>query len=501
MKIVIRADASVAIGTGHVMRCLTLADALRDAGAEVSFICADLTGHLGDVIERAGHVVRLLSKDAAADWRSDAKSSAACIEGQGHVDWLIVDHYGLGAQWETALRRCAKRIMAIDDLAEKSHDCDALLDQNYHADMVRRHDGLLPDRCVRLLGPRYALLRPEFRLARQCVDRTGAAPGRLLIFFGGSDPTNETEKALHALRKLGRADLHADVIVGATNPNRDRIEKLCGGLPNVSYHCQISHIASLMACADIALGAGGVTTLERCCLGLPAVVVAVADNQIDVSVSMAEAGCIRFLGKAGDVSADDMANALRDLTDRPHELAEMSANGMAMVDGNGCERVAAALLEPDLMTKMDRIVVRAAREDDARSLYEWRNTPEVRAASFDDRAIAWEDHFAWFHAALANPNRHLLIGEADDRPIGVLRYDRSGMEAEVSIYLVPGIAGQGWGTRLLVAGNEWVEHHLPGVARLRARIRPENVASKKAFARAGFIPGGTDYVFDLQANH
>jgi UDP-2,4-diacetamido-2,4,6-trideoxy-beta-L-altropyranose hydrolase len=222
-NIVFRTDASVEIGSGHLMRCLTLADQLRGDGTEVAFICRDLPGGMFDLLDARGYRNARLDL-AATSPRLQHDDARATIEAlaqlfPGGVDWLVVDQYELDAEWERLLRPLSRKLMVIDDLANRSHDCDLLLDQNYYRDLDSRYQGLVPEQCVTLLGPGYVLLRPEFTLARQRLRARDGIVRRILVFFGGSDPTNETEKVMAALRLLGRPDIDVDVVVGLANPS------------------------------------------------------------------------------------------------------------------------------------------------------------------------------------------------------------------------------------------------------------------------------------------
>ncbi|RJF98620.1 UDP-2,4-diacetamido-2,4,6-trideoxy-beta-L-altropyranose hydrolase [Noviherbaspirillum saxi] len=314
MNIGIRTDSSTAIGTGHVMRCLTLADALRAAGARVVFACRDLPGNLNAYISSKGYAVHTLAGIENLVWEEDAAHMKALLASEPTApDWLIVDHYALDARWESAIRPSVGRIMVIDDLANRRHDCDLLLDQNFYPDAELRYRALVPPHGTQLLGPRHALLRPEFNDAARYRKKRDGAISQIFIFFGGSDPTNETEKALCAIRKLDRADLHLDVVVGNANPNRDRIEALCAQIPNAAFHCQIANIATLMTRADLAIGAGGASTWERCYLGLPALTIIVADNQAETTRALADIGAVWNLGTADTVTADAIACALDEI--------------------------------------------------------------------------------------------------------------------------------------------------------------------------------------------
>jgi len=340
MKIALRADASIDIGTGHVMRCLALADRLREQGDTTRFLCRPLAGHLGEAIRAHGHELIWVEADHPQE---DARTSLTALQDNAPWDWLVVDHYGLDAAWEQALRAVAKRILVIDDLADRPHDCDLLLDQNFHPQPSERYAGLVPAGCELLLGPRYALLRPQFAQARQRLRTRSGEVRRLLICFGGSDPQGATRLALEAVRRLDRPDLMVDVVVGAANPHRAAIEAACQGLPQARLHYAVEDMAALMSAADLFIGSGGSITWERCCLGLPGVVLACADNQVAMAEALQRAGAQAYLGKASEVSVHEWLQALRGFMQHPDSLQGMSERGLGLVDGCGVGRVIEAL--------------------------------------------------------------------------------------------------------------------------------------------------------------
>lgn len=494
MKVIIRTDASVAIGSGHLMRCLTLADELRKRGAEISFICREHPSNLNDLLEAKGYAVLRLDKPAVeyamrsgdlahaawlgVPWEQDAADTLAVL-GEDQPDWLIVDHYAIDRRWEEQLRSHVGNIMVIDDLADRPHDCDMLLDQNLYREMEKRYDGLIPQTCQQLFGPRYALLRSEFAAARKGLRQRDGKVRRVLVFFGGVDPTNETEKALRALASITDRDFVVDVVVGGGNPRKAQIQAICKSHGRFVFHCQIDTMAELMAEADLAIGAGGTATWERCAVGLPALVVAVAENQFELSVCGAEAGLFFYLGRADAVDSGHIHDALRTFYFASAALRCISARALAMVDARGVQRVGGMLVPP-------LITVRVAQEEDCDSLYEWRNADETRRYIFDSASIPLETHRAWFRKTLVNPDRILLIGEIDGSPVGVVRYDCDGEEALISVYLVPGGQGQGVGTELIRCGSRWLREHRAEIKRINAEIKRENVASLRAFEQAGY---------------
>ncbi|MDD2467319.1 MAG: UDP-2,4-diacetamido-2,4,6-trideoxy-beta-L-altropyranose hydrolase [Desulfobulbus sp.] len=325
MKVVFRVDASIQIGSGHVMRCLTLAEALRGKSATVIFICRELPGNLLGYIEEKGFLVHQLpvpkqvaehlkgTKHAnwlGVPWQTDAREVLEILESEYKPDWLVVDHYALDRAWETQILPHVGKIMVIDDLADRRHDCDLLLDQNLYDKMEERYDNLVSKDCKKLLGPRYALLRKEFHEVRKALRERDGIIKRILIFFGAVDKTNETEKALHAVLSLNKPDMKIDVVVGSANSHKDKIKAFCQKIPNATYFCQVDNIAELMASADLAIGAGGTTTWERCYLELPSITIVVAENQEETSRAVAAVGASVVLGHGGEVKEETIANEI-----------------------------------------------------------------------------------------------------------------------------------------------------------------------------------------------
>jgi len=348
MNIVIRTDASVEIGTGHVMRCLTLAQTLREKDAKVSFICRELSGNLSRLIEDKGFKVYRLPFEEDAGFRSLTKISPEHITWLG-VSWeidakqtqnhlreqdfnlLVVDHYALDCRWETQTRRFVKRIMVIDDLANRPHDCDLLLDQNLYPNQESCYKKMVPNYCKLFLGPKYALLRPEFIIERKKLRKRDGSITRVFIFFGGNDPTNETVKALNAFKLLNRPDIAVDVVVGGANPHKELIKRLIVTLPNVTLHCQTKKMARLMAKADLGMGAGGSTTWERCFMGLPSIITVLAQNQSEVAAAVAAAGAAINLGWKDNVDAQRIAGIIKHFTNHPDSVLEMEKRALQLM--------------------------------------------------------------------------------------------------------------------------------------------------------------------------
>lgn len=354
MNVCFRTDASIEIGSGHVMRCLTLAEALHASGATVRFFCRELLGNLSDYIENKGFPVTRLSvpenmtaslegtfhaRWLGVPWQADAEEVIEALGTLSRPVWMVVDHYAIALEWENKIRPSVGNIMVIDDLADRCHDCDVLLDQNMYDQMEHRYDELVPDAAEKLLGPKYALLRQEFFEARKRLVKRDSTVRRILVFFGGCDPSNQTKKALDAISLAGRDDLYVDVVVGSNNPHKTEIESLCRKRPLTGFHCQINNMAELMLAADLAIGGGGATTWERMCVGLPALIISLAENQVKLSEDLAKINAIEYIGAYTEADSSSISAALNRLLQDEPRLKRMSEIGISSVDGKGCARV------------------------------------------------------------------------------------------------------------------------------------------------------------------
>lgn len=359
MQVAFRADASLAIGTGHVMRCLTLADALRERGAVCRFITRELPGNLIDGIRQRGYAVVVLPPPAAAyappptpahaAWLGvpaalDAGQTLAAL-GNG-VDWLVLDHYALDADWEAILRPACRRLLVIDDLADRPHLADLLLDQNLGR-QAADYDALLPAGCRRLIGPSHALLRPEFaaRRAASLARRQSGGLRQLLVSMGGVDKDNATGAALAALPPgLLPAACRIVVVLGPHAPWRDAVAAQVGELPwPAELRVAVADMATLIADSDLAIGAAGTSAWERCCLGLPTLTAVLAANQAAGAAALQAAGCVERLGDPA-AGFPDLPEKLAGLL-APGRLAAMQAAGAALTDGGGASRLAAEMLD------------------------------------------------------------------------------------------------------------------------------------------------------------
>ncbi len=337
MNIVFRTDASINVGTGHVMRCLTLADELRQKGTDINFVCREEPGNLISYIENRGYKIHQLPGEIDID--TDRKLTKEILSKyESTHDWLIIDHYDIDISYESPLRDHVKKVMVIDDLANREHDCDLLLDQNY-SKIDNRYNGLVPENCIQLLGSEYAMLRPQFQKARENLRKWDGGVNRILVFMGGADSKNITSKALRAIHMLDRSDIAIDVVVGDLNQYHDEMKILTSKMPNTICHHNVEDMAEMMASADLSIGACGITTWERCCVGLPTITIILAENQKDVSENLDKEGALINLGWYQNVKENDIAECINELIDNPGKMQSIIDKSRRLVDGEGVGRV------------------------------------------------------------------------------------------------------------------------------------------------------------------
>lgn len=510
MKVVFRADASLQIGSGHIMRCLALAQTLRRQGHAVSFISRTLPGHrLPQVAAQGFGAYALPAAPAVAGSEPDSGLAHAAWLGvaqsvdaeQSHAllaelrpDWLIVDHYALDYRWQQRQRDVVGRILVIDDLGDRRHDCDLLLDQNESPAVHARYPALLPAGCPLLLGQRYGLLRQEFAQARQALPARSGELRHVLVGFGGFDAGNASALALAALRQGPASIRRITLLLGQQSPHAAALAEQYADWPALRIVNASGCVAELMAEADLMIGAGGGMVWERCCLGLPGIALSTAANQEAQLQALAEQGACWYLGPQATVTVDSIAHLLHSLAQTPYWLRHASQQAAAISDGQGCSRVLRAL-QPVAFSW------RPVTADDADLLYRWRSDEDVRRWSLHGQAFDYASHCRWLHASLLNPQRVLLLASVDEQPVGSVRYDLSGDSALISVYLAPQRLHQGLGRQLLQSSAQWLQQHHPQIKAIDAEILPDNAVSIAAFTAAGYRPHRLHYQLPLGTDH
>lgn len=507
-RIAIRVDASAAMGSGHLRRCLTLARALQARGGDVVLLCRALDPTAPALLADTGLSVLWLPAPggelapatdepphaawAGVPWQQDAAETASLLRTRPPA-WLLIDHYAFDARWHGMLRRALGcRLGVIDDLADRPLDCDLLLDQNWHADHRAKYAGRLAGRPQLLGGPRFALLGTAYQQAAPRAHASTAVRS-VGIFLGGSDPLNHSPRVLRACREVAGFHGPIEIVSTSANPHLEQLRQACARWHDTHLTVDLPDLADFFARHDLHIGAGGGATWERCRMGAPTLALVCAANQAVVVPALAGLGAL-----AQGTTPDDepglqaLGAQIRELLAQPERRQTLAEHASRLVDGRGAERVALTLLR-------DAMSVRPATLADAPRLHAWRNDPATRAVSGNPNEIALADHMTWMRAVLEQPQRHLLVGEIGGQPVGSIRFDQiSPEEAEVSLYLDPGLHGLGLGARLLTAGENWLRTYT-GAAKLQllARVMPGNATSSRLFEAAGYAGGPTRYTRPL----
>lgn len=468
LHVIFRADASPGMGGGHVMRCLTLADALVAAGCRATFVTRPETSAIVPQLYKRGHVAMTL-EGAEHQIREEALRNGLA------GDWLVIDHYALDAADETAWRAAAPRILILDDLADRAHDCDLLVDSSFGR-VKSDYFGLVAPPVRILAGPAYALVRPGFAQRRPAaLDRRLTAtstPPRLFVSLGLTDVGGATA---HVIDQILAAKVAADIdcLVPAWAPSFVHLQALASRHPNLRIHHDIADPSELMAQATLAIGGGGQTSFERCALGLPSLVLILADNQERA------AHVLRDSGAACLVKADDLARELQRLLGSPAILQAMSSKAAALVDGKGTQRICDLLLTP-------RVDFRDAESRDSALVLAWRNDPETRRQSRETASITPAAHDAWFAARLADPDTLFLIVETGAKPVGIVRFERNDARtARVSANLAPEARGRGLAAPML-AGALMTARARGFCRRVEVEVRAGNTPSLKLVGSCNF---------------
>lgn len=516
MRLLFRCDASLAIGSGHVMRCRNLARAVQRRGADVLFLCREQPGDLIALLAEEFGVMRLPAlpgpkpdmearegRDLYGAWLgcSQQHDAEACLNAiraaaAGPIDWLVVDHYGLDQAWERSsvegligIQGYAPRLLVFDDLADRPHQADVLVDANrLDTSAWDAYRALIPAECRLLLGPAYAPLDPLFPQLQPLAPQRSTLR-RVLVFFGGVDQANHTAVAVQALGHPEVADLAVDVVLAAAPPNHATVARLVQQRPLTQLHGWLPSLAGLMLRADLAIGAAGTASWERAALALPTLVRPVADNQRQGAQALVDAGAALLFDPQQDEDPGALLiQAIRTLMERPERLPQLSDAARALGDGRGLERIVSAMLGPAPTRRL-----RPATLADEGLFFVWANDPEVRRQSFNTEPIPLDQHQRWFRGRLRSPDALLRVLVDDEGlPLGQIRFERRATEpvrAVISFSLDPVARGYGLASELLQLGADELVREWGGAVEAYGEVRLANTASAKALLRNGFEEG------------
>lgn len=494
MKILIRVDASSNIGNGHLMRCLTLARALKKKEYDITFLCnQENKDQIKSLIKNDFSIIYFNNKanfnDNNDDYQlQDAIACAKAIASLAVFDLCIVDHYNLSKPWQLRLSKQTKRMMVIDDLANREHYADILLDQS-----LGRQDcdyqKIVPKHCLLLTGSKYILLRSEFITFRKESINSHLTINKIekvLISLGGTDPNNITEKVVKALISLKYSipALTAKVILASNAPHISKIKNYSQKYSWITLLIDTQEMAKQMLSADLAIGASGSTAWERCCLGLPTLSIITASNQEFISRKLEDENAHINLGFAKSLTTTNIVKQVMILAEEHGKYNTMVRNSNVICDGLGVQRVVDKI---ELTLKNDTSLI-LATADDCATVYKWQSKPELRKYSRNSKPIEWQEHQIWFANTLQSNERTLFIINFSNTPCGILRLDTLNENTqEISILLSTSHHGNN------IACNAIKSIPLQYKKRdIIASVHPDNTSSHKLFTRAGFTKVAAD---------
>lgn len=486
VKLIIRADASTQMGTGHLMRCLALAQAVQEMGSQLLVVIAQSVPQIEQRLKHEKIAHALI--DTTPGSLEDGKATIA-IAKQVSAQWVVLDGYHFDATYQQRIKAAGLRLLVLDDYGQATHYyADLILNQNVSAREEWYHHR--EPYTQLLLGSRYVLLRREFLAYRHWSRSHPDIAQKILVTLGGSDPDNATFKVIQALQQLRPTDLEVRVVIGGGNPHVLSLETAARNCQfSIKLERSVAHMPELMAWADVAIAAGGTTCWELAFMGVPSSLLILADNQQAIVQELDRLNVAGGLGWANETSTEQIAQVVGQILKSPGDRQRMSAQGQAMVDGEGAARVLRQLEDSPIR-------LRPAIAHDCERVWQWSNEPMVRIASFSSAPIPWDSHQVWFNQKLHDSNCHFFIGlDAQDVPVGQVRIDAvEEQQAQISISLAPTQRGHGYGKLLIQLAVRQVLHKT-NLQVIHAWIKRDNMPSIRTFEKAGFQLLGTE-VFD-----
>ena len=475
-KVLFRVDSSSKIGGGHLIRCLELAKLFKKNEYKIFFICRNFVGNLNNGVTEENFNL-LLIDDPSKNYERDFNNSEILIKNLGKFNFLVVDNYQLDILWESQMRKYAKKIIAIDDLANRKHDCDILIDQNFAENNDLRYEGLVNKNTIKLLSPKYSIIKKEFRNIniKKSVNKKVE---NIFICFGATDPSNHSIKVIEALDLLNYELNSINVFTTEENLNYEALKKKCSTTKNCFFYSNKFQLPEILSSCDLAIGSGGSMCWERAFLGVPSIVFGIAKNQIEIIKALIKNEIV--VGEHWNPKPDInlIKYWLKFVIDNPKILGKLSNKSKEMVDGFGLDRI-------NEYIKPVEFKFREVTLNDAKKLFVWRNNPNIRNISKNKNTLKFESHIIWLKKVLRDPKILFLIAENEKEPIGVIRFNISQNIANVSIYKVPN-SRKSFG--LIKKSSNWLFKSNPNIKGIRAEILEENEISYNAFYSAGYRP-------------
>lgn len=473
-NLIIRADSGARIGAGHIMRCIALAQCYKARGGQVTFITNCESRDIKQRLLREGFRIIPLSQPYPdpADWEVTTQELKACPD-----SWLVADGYQFDSKYQCRIKKSGYKLLVIDDLAKIDHYyADLILNQNIYAQQLRYSS----EPYTRLLlGNRYALLRTEFLKYKSPPDIPEIAR-KILVTLGGSDPDNVTLKIIRALKMVDIDNMEVVIVLGPENLYREEIKNELRRMPfGHRLKLSVRNMPEVMAWADMAISAGGSTFWETAYMGLPCLMIILAENQAANAEKLAANEVVLNLGWHDSVSETQIAQNIEKVIKSKKIREEMSFRSRTLIDGTGRERVVEFMLPLKLS-------LRLALEKDCEIIWKWANDTETRAVSFYPEFIPWDDHIRWFRSKLNDEKCffYLVINQKGDS-IGQIRIEKNKDEVVISVSIDKIFRGCGYGSIAIKMASQMFFHACDELF-IRAYIKQGNKASERAFIKAGY---------------
>jgi UDP-2,4-diacetamido-2,4,6-trideoxy-beta-L-altropyranose hydrolase len=489
--LLIRADATAQIGTGHVMRCLALAQAWKKLGDQAVFLMRREGETLETRIRSAGVAVRYLN--AIAGSKEDAQETARLTFEMG-ASWIILDGYHFSSAYQGILKDFGSRLLYIDDYGHLDH---------YPANIVLNHnlgssEALYPSRAhdtQLMLGSDYILLRQEFLKWKKWERKVPKVARKILVSFGGGDSGNTVFMIIKSLQDLSLKDVEVVLLTATINPQTALLQKEITVLPFRTRLLHTTHdMAEIMAWADIAISAAGSTAWELAYMGVPSILVVLAENQMSVARELDNRRIGLNLGGLHALTSRQITSEMEKLLLSEQERSEMSYRGRKLLDGYGVDRIIHKMRGPVIQ-------LRRVEEGDCQLIWEWANDKTLREVSFSQTPIVWKQHLIWFHEKLQDSNCHFYIClDEGKRPIGQVRFNLKGGEAIISVGVDKRFRGKGYGTALIELSSHELQR-TQEASIVHAYVKSNNEKSIRAFLKAGFINAGKVEIKEHNAVH
>jgi UDP-2,4-diacetamido-2,4,6-trideoxy-beta-L-altropyranose hydrolase len=481
MRIGFRVDSSLVIGGGHVSRCMSLAAELEARGSDIVFFCRTLNGDYNDKINTKYQCVTFDSHNPS---EIDIEVEMAIISNYvlevGALDWLIIDNYAITQEWEISAGRIAEKTLVIDDFVNRSHACDIYLNQST-ARVTDDQEDLINSASF-LLGTSYALLDRNILNYRISKSDGPKRIYNIVIDFGSSNNFEIFVKAIETVKLLERDNLQikAEVMLGRNEQLLMFLEHKFYGVGGLNFHLFANNYLQILAECDLAIGSCGVTSLERCCLGIPSFVIPIVDNQLLLLELLMQNGCVKLVGGLNDIDVPLLRKGLIDYVNNGIDLT-WSESCKKVVDGKGVKRLADILA----VNRSIPVKLRGAKKTDAFVLFEWKNERAARKYSILQGKLEFSSHESWFLDKLKHESCRLFILETQNEiPLGQIRFENKGIGWELSYSIDSKYRNNGFGKKIIQMGLEFLSLPVPYI--VYARVTKDNKISNKIFNALGF---------------